>query len=119
MQQFITSSEACALLDRVLKTVQSLNSALELYVTKPIIQAQPLPAPAENMAVLPAVERVVPAPKAPVLTIKLSDLIRESENVQRRNKQHARHRRSNHQPRHKRQAPNVEVVYRRSHRLAS
>jgi hypothetical protein len=136
MQQFITSSEACALLDRILQTVQSLKLA-----TAEVIQRTSPPAPqpvlppaiVEEPTVLPLDER----PIAPVLTIKLSDLIRESTAAKERRQQrqvprlqkrapdepaplllHARPR-PQRPLRPIRQVREVEVVYRRNYRLVS
>jgi hypothetical protein len=116
MQQYITSAEACQLLDRVLQTVQSLNAAFSALFPPPatIPEVRALEATVPEPSVVPA-----PEPVAPVLTIKLSDLVRASDNVQRRNKQHKRHQRQNHQPRHERRVRNVEVVYRRAFRMVS
>jgi hypothetical protein len=129
MQQFITSSEACALLDRILQTSQSLNRAINEYVrndpfAKPPepIQAAILPEP----VVLPTPERAV----APVLTIKLSDLMRVTDESRRRRTQRpsrpqpekahsapsptSRPKEPSRRPMRSTRAPEVEVIYRRS-----
>lgn len=135
MQQFITSSEACALLDRILQTSQSLNWAINEYVRKdplkPVIAAQPEPVSAAIVpepVVLPEPPRAV----APVLTIKLSDLMQARDEARRRRTQRgsqpqpaqevrqARPERNERPPQHRpkplpRSAPrDVEVIYRRS-----
>lgn len=131
MQQFITSSEACALLDRILQTSQSLNKAISKYVlpniqTKPAATAIPSPPPVAETAVLPmkkaepAVPSIDDAPIAPVLTIKLSDLVREGEYSRQRRLQQQRGRNQRPpKPRHKRQMRDVEVLYKRGFRMVS
>lgn len=138
MQQFITSSEACALLDRVLQTVQSLNQAridIVQRTTPPVLQPALPPVIVEEPIVLPSEDR----PIAPVLTIKLSDLIREGAAAKERQRHRQRHHKAPSRPptqepppillharqrpkrplRPVRQAREVEVVYRRNYRLVS
>ena len=130
MQQFITSAEACALLDRILQTSQSLNRVIDEYVrhdpfAKPKIQPP-------ELVVAPPVESVLPDPRkavAPVLTIKLSDLMRAGDEARRRRTQHRNDPQPQqqqtqqrppppareHRPKPLRASPReVEVIYRRS-----
>jgi hypothetical protein len=103
MQQFLTSTEACGLLDRILASVQNLNATkaslfpsetnqVELMATAAAEEereAPPetlIPPMMEEMPVLPAFER----PVAPVLTIKLGDLLREGAAARERRAQHVR-----------------------------
>jgi hypothetical protein len=118
MQQLTTSAEACALLDRVLQTVQTLNRALaSLQPQVPSSAPQARPLPMVVRPVLPQLEDAV----APVLTIKLSDLMREGTAARERRQQHTRPQRPN-RPRSKPLRPqlrDVEVIYRKSYRVAS
>jgi hypothetical protein len=116
MQQFITSAEALALLDRVLQTSQSLSAAIDRFV-RPIAAAPIQPVIVEEPTVLPE----PPCPVAPVLTIKLADLMRESAAYQRRH--------PTPKPKPQRTRPvirnltktqrDAEVLYRRSFRMVS
>src|SRR3954470_16711881 len=93
MQQFISSVEAQALLDRILQTSQSLNRAIaELAV--PVVEKHTAPTPVTVEASLSSVEKakleeLSPPSRtvAPALTIKLADLIRESARAQQRRRQ--------------------------------
>jgi len=133
MQQFITSSEACALLDRILQTVQSLSQA--------IIDIDRRTAPLVLESALPPVivgEPSVPPPDerpiAPALTIKLSDLIREGMAARERRQRRPHPLKPRHSPpeatpiqlharkrskRPLRPTRDVEVVYRKNYRLVS
>lgn len=121
MQQFITSAKACELLNRVLQTVQTLNQTRELFfgnASKPAPIAGPMVLPTERMSV------------APVLTIKLADLVREGAEARERRNQHSRPQRPVNKPRqHQQFIPKkshftrdlraIEILYKRTHKLAS
>lgn len=121
MQQFITSAKACELLDRVLQTVQTLNQTRELFfgnALKIVPTAGPIVLPTERMSV------------APVLTIKLADLVREGAEARERRNQHSRPQRPVNKPRQQqlliprkphftRELRAVEILYKRTHKLAS
>jgi hypothetical protein len=91
MQQFITSAEACALLDRILQTSQSLNRAFDEYVRKDPLSPPPQPVVAAPIpAAIVAQPALLPQPMrpvAPVLTIKLSDLMNARDEARRRRAQ--------------------------------
>ena len=142
MQQFITSSEACGLLDRVLASVQNLNAAkvslfpsethqVELMATAAAEEereAPPetlIPPMMDELPAMPSFEQ----PVAPVLTIKLGDLLREGAAARERRAQHNRPPRPVNRPSNKpRQIPRnlpprreirtIEVLYKRQ-RMAS
>lgn len=81
MQPHPTSAELCALLDNVLQTIHLLKQALDQCVPPPAAQAKaPPPEP------VPPVDPVPVEPKrvAPVLTIKLSDLLRAADEAKKR-----------------------------------
>lgn len=128
MQQFITSTEACALLDRILQTVQTLNRARAslspVQTRAPAIQERQ-PPPQPLVFSTPVVGTVVlPQPKEPVipvLTIKLADLMREGSAARARRQQHNRPPRPTQRTRPKPLRPerDVEVIYRKSYRVAS
>lgn len=139
MQQFITSSEACGLLDRVLASVQNLNAA-KAFMLSSVPNQVTLPAtaaaeeecrpPIETVATPMTCELpVTSSSKKPVLTIKLGDLLREGEAARERRAQHNRPPRSTNRPIIKpRQTPRnlppmreirtIEVLYKRQ-RMAS
>jgi hypothetical protein len=125
MQQFISSVEAQALLDRILQTSQSLNRAIA-QLAAPVVETRIVPPPVTEEASLSSVEEakveVLPLPPrtvAPALTIKLADLVRESTRAQQR------HRQTLHpkpQPRPipiRKRGKEVEVLIRRSFRMVS
>lgn len=137
MRQFITSTEACGLLDRLLSTVQNLNQTrMELFGKDieevPMVESRceeawaPLetiiPPMFEEPARLPKMER-------PVLTIPLGDLLREGAAARERRGQHnPRPQRPVARPSRPRQPPRtnpplrelrtIEVLYKRQ-RMAS
>ena len=124
----IDPAEACALLDHVLQTVQSLDTAFARYFPKvPVsVEAQP-PASLTSKQIHREIEAeltvspVERRPAVPVLTIKLSDLIREAERAKnhRQFKAPAQQRRPwKHKRRHRHPATDVEVVYRKGFRVA-
>lgn len=126
MQQFISSAEASALLDRILQTSQSLNRAIAQLavpvVAKPVtptpmaVEASLSPVEEAKLEVLPPPQRTV----ASVLTIKLADLVRESARAQqRRQALNPKHRSAPRPIPIRKRGKEVEVVIRRSFRMVS
>jgi hypothetical protein len=110
MQQFLSSEEACVLLDTVLRTAQGLRRAFEAHGflgTVAVDQADTTPSK-------PPLE----PPVAPVLTIPLAALQREGELARRR-----RNQRSGRVNVPRRAPPRsrtpTEVIYRRGFKLVS
>lgn len=96
MQQNTVSAEILALLPRIAQTSQSLNRALDKYVHNDpfapqaksetlIVAANDLPVKSEETTVLP----VDGTRQAPVLTIKLADLVQAGNEARRRRLQAA------------------------------
>lgn len=127
MHHNLSAAEACALLDRVLQTVQSLSEAYERLFPKVPVSVEAQPANTQIHREKEAEQIVVPIvkrPVAPVLTIKLSDLVREGERAQRRKQTTTPSQRppAKRVPfRDRRRGPprEVEVIYRKGIRLVS
>lgn len=131
MQQAIRPSEACALLDQVLRTLQTINQVVASISVKPKemrVIAQPEPV-MEQRKVVQLVEE---HPVSPVLTIKLADLIREGSAARDRRNQHIRPQRAFNtrpqprpqpkpqvRPRSMYETRTIEVMYKRTHKMAS
>lgn len=109
-------AEACALLTRVLHTLQSLDRALALTVRKerPPVPLVPTPLVAE-----------APPKRRAALTIKLSDLQREGELARRRRpalpapEPPTRSKPPSLRPKAQRRVREAEVIYRKNFKLVS
>lgn len=124
MQQYISSAEACTLLDRVLQTVQSLKTARAMFVQRIQVQAPPPPPPQPEEALVSSVIEAEPALPptdtrrvAPVLTIKLADLVQAGNAARARRVQTGKSQRTASRPQHN--VRKVEILYRKGFRLVS
>jgi hypothetical protein len=125
MQHTLSSAEVCDLLDRALQTSQSLNRAMrQLFPPILATPASPPSVPVLTTSVSPANEAklgvlpIPPKPAAPVLTIKLADLLQAAE--RKRNHQPPPKRAPRSVPTYRRRPERfVEVVHRRSFKMVS
>lgn len=127
MQQFITPAESSALLDRVLQTVRSLSDARTSLFGKDLGVVATQDTMETGAVVAPVLSSIVGRPVAPVLTIKLDDLMRAGAEARERRNQHVRPQRPVNKQRQQpqkgfqslRELRSIEVLYRRTHRMAS
>lgn len=94
MGQFITSTEACALLDQILNTIQHLTKTRASLAGVPSVTGAE-PAKVEPMVQAelvrePIAVKVPERAKSSVLTITLADLVREGSAARERRNQHVR-----------------------------
>lgn len=128
MQQSLTSSEVCGLLDRVLNTLNTLNKVrTSLQEKESISEVQTIRVNTESRQVSRAEPGVCHQSITPVLTIKLADLVREGNAARARRGQHVRPQRPIKPPTPRvtsrvtlplREVRTIEVLYKRQ-RLAS
>jgi hypothetical protein len=118
MQHDITPAEAHALCGRALEVLGRLERALTRYVCPPVRVATP-PPPSEVRATPVALPM---KPIAPVLTLRLSDILREQEIDRQEELARQARRRPPVQvryPKRRIQIREAEVTYRKSFRLVS